>query len=47
MGCRKEADKVVGRDKTSLGVRRRGICPLGRIRGGERLGKCMALGNEG
>ena len=31
MGRKKRADKVVGCDKTSLGVRRRGIFPLGRI----------------
>jgi hypothetical protein len=31
MGRKKRADKVVGCDKMSLGVRRQGICPLGRI----------------
>ena len=43
MGHRKGADKVVGCDKM---VRRQGICPLGGIRGGERMGKCMVLGHE-
>ena len=31
MGHRKGGYKVVGCDKMSLGVSRRGICPLGRI----------------
>ena len=41
MGHRTGADKVMGCDKICLGARRQGIFPVGGIRGGQWLGKCM------
>jgi hypothetical protein len=46
MGRSEGADKVVERDKTRLGVKRPGICPLGRRRGGGRVGRQWVLVSE-
>ena len=46
MGRSEGADEVVERDKMRLGVKKRGICPLGMRRGEERVGRQWVLVSE-